>query len=75
LFSIRLRTGRVRKKSIFQYPHLSLAQIYAAFAYYHDHQNELDAQIEQSVETYERLKAEAGDSPLQKRLRDLGKLR
>ena len=59
----------------FQYPHLSLAQIYAAFAYYHDHQNELDAQIEQSVETYEWLKAEAGDSPLQKRLRDLGKLR
>ena len=26
-------------------PHLSLAQIYAALAYYHAHQSELDAQI------------------------------
>lgn len=28
----------------FQYPHLSLAQIRAAFAYYSDHQAELDAE-------------------------------
>jgi uncharacterized protein (DUF433 family) len=29
-----------------QYPHLRLAQIYAALAYYHDHKAELDAEIE-----------------------------
>src|SRR5213592_2985288 len=29
-----------------QFPSLSLAQIHAAFAYYHAHQSEMDAQIE-----------------------------
>ena len=28
-----------------QYPHLSLAQIHAALAYYYDHQTEIDAEI------------------------------
>jgi uncharacterized protein (DUF433 family) len=30
------------------YPHLSLAQIYAALAFYHDHQAEIDEQIRAS---------------------------
>jgi uncharacterized protein (DUF433 family) len=29
-----------------QHPHLTLAQIYGALAYYHDHQSELDRDIE-----------------------------
>lgn len=57
----------------FQYPHLTLAQIYAALAFYHDHRAEMDAQIDQGAKEYERLRAEAGESPLQKRLkRQLG---
>ena len=44
-------------------------------AYYHDHQAEMDAQIERSARDYERLKAQAGETPLQKRLKELGKLR
>ena len=28
-----------------QFPHLSLAKIYAAFVYYHDHEEEIDRQI------------------------------
>ncbi len=59
----------------FQFPHLSLAQIYAALAYYHDHQTEIDAQIERSARNYEQLRSEAGETPLQKRLRAMGKLR
>ena len=59
----------------FQYPHLSLAQIYAALAYYHDHQIEIDAQIERGAREYERLKAQVGETPLQKRLKEAGKLR
>lgn len=59
----------------FQYPHLSLAQIYAALGYYHDHQPELDAQIQRGANDYERLKSEAVETPLQKRLKQLGKLR
>jgi uncharacterized protein (DUF433 family) len=30
----------------FQYPHLSLAKIHAALAYYYEHQRELDADIQ-----------------------------
>jgi uncharacterized protein (DUF433 family) len=32
-----------------QYPHLSMAQIHAALAYYHDHKGEVDDQIAESV--------------------------
>ena len=28
-----------------EYPHLSMAQIYAALAYYHDHRDEIEAEI------------------------------
>ena len=71
----KLAHGSSAEEMHFQYPHLSLSQIYAALAYYHDHQVELDAQIEGGRREYERLKAEAGETPLQKRLKELGKLR
>ncbi len=58
----------------FQHPHLSLAQIHAALGYYYDHQAEMDAQIQRSVAEVERLRAEAGESPLRQRLRKMGKL-
>jgi uncharacterized protein (DUF433 family) len=59
----------------FQYPHMSLSQIYAALAFYHDHQTEMDAQIDRGAREYERLRAQAGETPLQKRLKELGKVR
>ena len=58
----------------FQHPHLSLAQIHAALGHYYDHQAELDVQIQRSVKNVERLRAQAGESPLRKRLRESGKL-
>ncbi|MEX0865896.1 MAG: DUF433 domain-containing protein [Pirellulales bacterium] len=60
-----------------QYPHLSLAQIHAALAYYYDHQEVLDADIERSIELAEELRRQAlahGDSPVHKRLREKGLL-
>jgi uncharacterized protein (DUF433 family) len=59
----------------FQYPHLSLSQIYAGLAYYYDHQSEIDAQIKSSAERYEKLKSDAAETPIQKRLKAMGKLR
>ena len=59
----------------FQHAHLSLAQIHAALAYYYDHQAEIDAQVQGSLQSYERAREEGADSPLRKRLRELGKLR
>jgi uncharacterized protein (DUF433 family) len=44
-----------------QHPHLSLAEIHAALAYYYDHKAEIDAQIQRDMEEYESLRAEAKD--------------
>lgn len=57
-----------------EYPHLSLAQIYAALSYYYDNQPEFDEEIESQLQEVEALMAKAGDSPLRRRLRDLGKI-
>ena len=57
------------------FPHLSLAAVYAAFTYYYDHQVECDAQIEASVKFAEQARAQAGPSPVAARLRAEGKLR
>jgi|SRR5205085_6982539 len=57
-----------------QYPYLSLAQIHAAFSYYYDHQAELDADIERRHREVEEIRRKAGESPLVRRLKKMGKL-
>ena len=57
-----------------QHPHLSLAQIHAAFTYYYDHQDELDAEIQASVERARQAKAALGQSAVELKLRQLGRL-
>lgn len=42
----KLAHGWSPEETHFQHPHLSLAQVHAALAYYYDHQTELDAEIE-----------------------------
>jgi uncharacterized protein (DUF433 family) len=54
-------------------PHLSLAQVYAALAYYHAHQDQLDAEIERRKQWAEEMASQAGESPFVKRLRAMGK--
>lgn len=58
----------------FQHPHLSLGQIHAALGYYHDNKAHFDTEIQQSLERVEQLRAKAGESPIRKRLRAMGKL-
>jgi uncharacterized protein (DUF433 family) len=58
----------------FQHSHLSLAQIHAALGYYYDHKAEMDAQIQRSAEEVERHRAQADETPVRKRLREMGKL-
>jgi uncharacterized protein (DUF433 family) len=53
-----------------QHPYLSLAQIYSALAYYHDHQAEVDEAIEESIAKSERIQKELGDSPIRIKLRN-----
>ncbi len=58
----------------FQHPHLSLAQIHGALAYYYDHQTEMDQEIERQLRESDTLAAAVAESPLRKRLRAAGRL-
>ena len=51
-----------------QHPHLSLAQVHAAFAYYFDHQAELDAEIERRYRRAEALRKAAAPPFTRKQL-------
>ena len=59
---------------VFQYPHLTLGQVHSALAYYWDHHQEIDADLARRKEYIERLRAEAGDSPVVAKLRARGQL-
>jgi uncharacterized protein (DUF433 family) len=59
----------------FQHPHLTLGQIHSALAYYWDHQEELDRDIERRAERVEETRREVGPSGLAERLRAKGLLR
>ena len=40
-----------------QYPHLSMAQIHAALAYYYDHRAEIDAEIDAGMRMVDEMRA------------------
>jgi uncharacterized protein (DUF433 family) len=42
----------------FQYPHLSLAQVHSALAYYYDHQEQIDREIQKSTDRVASLRRE-----------------
>lgn len=46
----------------FQYPHLTMSQIHSALAYYWDHFEAINADIEQRFQAAEALRLEAGES-------------
>lgn len=56
----------------FQHPYLSLGQVHSALAYYWDHQDELDADIEKRLEKVDRLKRQTKLPPLLKKLKAQG---
>ncbi len=51
------RQGMTAEQIVSEYPHLTLAGIYAALAYYHDHREEVNADIRAEREWYEEMKA------------------
>ena len=70
----RLAYGWSPEEIHFQHPHLSLAQIHAALAYYYDHQPTLDAEIARQEQLVRQLRQDAADSPLVARLKARGLL-
>lgn len=55
-----------------QHPHLTLGQIYSALAYYWDHQEELDADIQRRLADMEQLRKTTEPTPLLTRLKAQG---
>ncbi|MBA3692881.1 MAG: DUF433 domain-containing protein [Acidobacteria bacterium] len=67
----KLAHGSSPEELHFQYPHLSMAQIHAALAYYYDHREELDDEILRRLREVNELAARQADSPLRQKLRGL----
>jgi uncharacterized protein (DUF433 family) len=58
----------------FQHPYLTLGQIYSALAYYWDHREELDEDIERRLEVVDEIHEDMEMLPLVKRLKTKGLL-
>ena len=58
----------------FQYPHIALGKIYSTLAYYWDHQEALDADIQQRLEHIEKLRQSAPPSHIAQKLEEHGML-
>ena len=57
------------------YPHVSMSKIYSALAYYWDHKQDMDAEVERIDRWAEQARREAGESPVAKKLRAQGLLK
>ena len=51
------QSGMIPEQIHEAYPHLSLAQIHAALAYYYDHKDEIDADIEEKSRLADEMRA------------------
>jgi len=58
----------------FQHPYLTLGQIHSALAYYWDHADELDRDIERRLQFADQMRRNNGPSPLVARLKSKGLL-
>jgi uncharacterized protein (DUF433 family) len=62
------RQGMSASEIVAEFPHLTLASVYAALAYYHDHREEMNAELAADRLWYEEQKAN-NPSRLQERLK------
>ena len=56
----------------FQYPHIALSKVYSALAYYWDHKNALDDDMEQRLEKVKALQSQSPPSRIAQKLRERG---
>lgn len=64
----KLANGSSPEEMREQFPDLTLAQVYAALTYYHDHRSELDAEIERGLRQADLHRAAAGPQPSRQEL-------
>jgi len=70
----RLAYGWSPEELHLQHPYLTLGQIHSALAYYWDHEEELNREIEQDLKDIDQMRKAAGPSPLVRRLKSQGLL-
>lgn len=68
VYVLHERQGRTPDEIVAAYPHISLADVHAALAYYWDNKDEIDQQMKEADEFVERLKAQSGPGPLARKL-------
>jgi uncharacterized protein (DUF433 family) len=56
----------------YQHPHLTLGQVHSALAYYWDHQEEIEADLQRREALVEEIRREVGPHPLVEKLRAQG---
>ncbi|HJZ67098.1 MAG TPA: DUF433 domain-containing protein [Blastocatellia bacterium] len=71
----KLAHGSTAEEMQQEYPHLSIAQIYAALAHYYQNQAELDIEIERRRREADELASRASDTALREKLIASRKLR
>lgn len=62
------RMGMTPAQVVTEYPHLTMAQVHVALAYYWSHPDEIHQDIENEEKLVAELRAKAGPSKLQERL-------
>ena len=71
----KLAYGWSPEEMHFQHPHLSMAQIHAALAYYYENQDKLDDEIRGDLEEVDHLRSESESSTLRSKLQSIRQTR
>ena len=71
----KLAHGSSPEEMHFQHPHLSMAQIHAALAYYYENQGKIDEEIRRDLEEVDQLRSQSESSELRSKLQSIRKTR
>ncbi len=71
----KLAYGWSPEEMHFQHPHLSMAQIHAALAYYYENQDKLDDEIRRDLEEVDHLRSQSESPTLRSKLQSIRKSR
>src|SRR5438876_10116838 len=69
----KLAYGWSPEEMHFQHPHLSMAQIHAALAYYYENQEKIDEDIRRDLEEVDQLRPQSESSALRSKLQSIRK--
>jgi len=68
VYVLHERQGKTPDEIVAAFPHLTLADVHAALAYYWDNKQEIDRQMKEADEFVAQLKVTSGPGPLARKL-------